>query len=85
MRTYCKFHVGRYKIMKKQKHLYLIFSHTTGRMGEMIRTLTQYDYNHVSIFPKYIPSHAAIRTLRFTVVLCVKALTDLIMITALPT
>lgn len=35
--------------MKKQQYIYLIFSHTTNRMGEMIRTLTQYEYNHVSI------------------------------------
>lgn len=35
--------------MKKQQYIYLIFSHTTNRMGEMIRTITQYDYNHVSI------------------------------------
>ena len=35
--------------MKKQQYIYLIFSHTTNRMGEMIRTITQYDFNHVSL------------------------------------
>ncbi|MBQ9079829.1 MAG: hypothetical protein IJY27_02045 [Clostridia bacterium] len=29
--------------------LYLIFSHTNNRMGGVIRTVTRYDYNHVSV------------------------------------
>ncbi len=35
--------------MKNEKYIYLIFSRTNNKMSKFIRTMTNYDYNHVSV------------------------------------
>lgn len=35
--------------MKEEKYIYLIFSRTNNKMSRFIRTVTNYDYNHVSV------------------------------------